>query len=272
MKQKKDFSNIILIIIFFIGMSIVLYPTISNYWNQRTQTAAIVNYDKTISNIDEEEYKKIFEKAEQYNENLSQLDFPLSQSKQISGYEECLNIIGNGMMGYIRIDKIDVELPIYHGTSDAVLDIAAGHIQGSSLPIGGEGTHSLISSHRGLPSARLFTDLDKLEIGDIFTIVVLNKVITYEVDQIRIVEPHDLKGLGLEEGKDYCTLITCTPYGINTHRLLVRGHRVENIVDMSAFVVSDAVRIEPIIVAIFIAIFIIIILTIIVLVKYRKKK
>lgn len=270
--MKKKCSNFILGIIFFIGMSIVLYPTISNYWNQRTQSAAIVDYDIIVSNIDEEEYNKLFEQAEEYNNKLKQLDYPLSQKDEITGYEESLNILGTGMMGYINIEKIDVELPIFHGTSDAVLDIATGHIEGSSLPIGGLGTHSLLSSHRGLPSAKLFTDLDKLEIGDMFTITVLNRIITYEVDQIRIVKPKDLKELEIEEDKDYCTLITCTPYGINTHRLLVRGHRVENVVDMSTYVVSDALRVEPILVAIVISIFIVIILVIVVFIKYRKKQ
>lgn len=270
--MKQNTSNIILIIIFFIGLSIVLYPTVSNYWNQRTQSTAIVNYDESISKLTEADFEKYFQEAEEYNKKLSKLDFPLSQSDKVPGYDNLLNVTGNGMIGYLYIKKIKVELPVYHGTSDAVLDVATGHIKGSSLPIGGEGTHAAMSSHRGLPSAKLFTDLDKLEIGDTFTMTVLNRTITYEVDQIRIVNPDEVSDLEIVEGKDYCTLITCTPYGINSHRLLVRGHRIENIVDVSKLIISDAMLIEPAVVAPLIAMPILFILVVWLLIKYRKKK
>lgn len=270
--MKKQLPNIILIIIFFIGLSIVLYPTISNYWNKRTQSELIMNYDEAISKMHETDFTKYFKQAEKYNKELTKIAYPLADADRVPGYDESLNIMGNGMMGYIYIKKIKVELPIYHGTSDAVLDVATGHIKGSSLPIGGKGTHSLLSSHRGLPSARLFTDLDKLEIGDVFTITILNKTITYEVDQIRIVLPNDISDLGIDPKKDYCTLITCTPYGINSHRLLVRGHRIENIVDVSKNIISDAMLIEPVIVAPLIAIPIIFVLVIVLFIKYRKRK
>lgn len=270
--MKKNVSNYILIAIFFVGLSLVLYPSISNYWNKRTQSLAIVDYEQKVLNIDEKEYERYFQEAETYNQKLFELEYPLSESKKINGYDDILNVIGNGMMGYIEIEKLKVKLPIYHGTSDSVLDVATGHVKGSSFPIGGKSTHSVLSSHRGLPSAKLFTNLDKLENGDMFKITVLNRVCTYEVDQIRIVEPDDVSDLEIKEDMDYCTLVTCTPYGVNTHRLLVRGHRIENTKDLHSLVVSDAIVQEPIIVAIVIAIPVIAILIIIMLIKYRKNK
>lgn len=268
--MKKKISNFILIAIFFIGLSIVLYPSISNYWNSRTQSEAIMNYDLTVSQMDSEKTAQIFKEAEEYNAQLAALDFPLSEKDKIPGYEQKLNVMGNGMMGYIYIEKIKVQLPIYHGTSDAVLDIATGHIQGSSLPVGGLTTHCVLSSHRGLPSAKLFTDLDEIQEGDTFKLTVLDRVCTYQVDQIRIVEPYDTSDLVIEEGQDYCTLITCTPYGINTHRLLVRGHRIENFVKTK--VVADALKIDPLVVAPIIAAPILLIMIIFLFIKYRKRK
>ena len=197
---------------------------------------------------------------------------PFINYSEVSGYDDILNVTGNGMIGYITIDKINVKLPIYHGTSESILNVAVGNLPGSSLPVGGESTHSVLSAHRGLPSAKLFSDLDKLKERDTFTITVLNRLLTYEVDHISIVEPDKIEDLYIEEGKDYCTLLTCTPYGINTHRLLVRGHRVENADDGAAVLTNDAYELDSLILAPVVAAPLLLILLIIVLVKYRKKK
>lgn len=188
-------------------------------------------------------------------------------------YESLLNVSENGIIGYIEIPVINCSLPIYHGTDETVLQIAVGHIEGSSLPVGGLGTHCVLSGHRGLPSAKLFTNLDKLSEKDTFYIRVLNETLTYEVDQIRIVEPHEVEALEIEPGKDYCTLVTCTPYGINTHRLLVRGHRINNPAGAGAVrATANAIQIRPALIAIVIAIPMLLVLLIILLVKTRKKK
>ena len=244
MRSRK--STIILIIFFFIGLSLLLYPSISNYWNSKTQTEAIINYEAMLAAYKPEDYTELFEQAEEYNRNLAQLQFPLRDYAQIEdSYWNTLDISGTGMMGYVSIPKINQELPLYHGTSEAVLSIAAGHFQGSSLPIGGEGTHCVISAHRGLPSAVLFTHLDRMELGDTFTITILDRDLVYEVDQIRIVEPDDVSLIQIEEGKDYCTLLTCTPYGINTQRLLVRAHQVDASQRSSIYIANEAYRMDP---------------------------
>ena len=250
-RKKGSLSTIILVVILLIGLSVMLYPTISDYWNSFHQTRAIANYDAVVAELDETDYEVLFAEAEQYNEQLRRLSAPFSESERLSGaYNNVLDVAGNGIIGYISINKIGVELPIYHGTSESVLNVAAGHLEGSSLPIGGESRHSVISAHRGLPSAKLFTDLDRLEVTDTFTITILNQVLTYEVDQIRIVLPSELDTLGIIQGQDHCTLITCTPYGVNTHRLLVRGKRIETPeAASSARITADAVRIDPILVA-----------------------
>ena len=230
-KKKKSgrLSTIILVLILLTGLGIMLYPTISDYWNSFHQTRAIAQYDEVVAQLDDTDYESLFAAAEAYNEHLRQLSLPYAQYDQLEDeYYSVLDVAGNGIIGYVDIPKIDVELPIYHGTSEQVLNMAVGHLEGSSLPIGGESRHAVLSAHRGLPSAKLFTDLDKMEVGDTFTITVLNQVLTYEVDQILIVEPAQLESLNIVDGEDYCTLLTCTPYGINTHRLLVRGHRIEN--------------------------------------------
>ena len=222
----------------------MLYPTVSDYWNSFHQTRAIANYDAVVAELDETDYEALFQAAEEYNEKLRGLGAPFSEHEELSElYYSVLDVAGNGIIGYINIPKINVNLPIYHGTSDSVLNVAAGHLEGSSLPIGGEARHSVLSAHRGLPSAKLFTDLDELEVADIFTITVLNQVLTYEVDQILIVEPTQMEALNVTAGQDYCTLLTCTPYGINSHRMLVRGHRVENIDDRVIVVTPDAQKI-----------------------------
>lgn len=241
--------TIILLISFFIGLSVLLYPTISSYWNSKTQSEAIVDYETMLANYEPEDFSKMFEEAEKYNEKLYSLDFPLQEYSKIQNdYWETLDITGTGMMGYISIPKISQELPVYHGTSDSVLGIAAGHFQGSSLPIGGKNTHSVVSAHRGLPSATLFTYLDRMEIGDTFTFTILDKTFVYEVDQIRIVEPDDTSLIQIEKGKDYCTLLTCTPYGINTQRLLVRGHQVDTSQNRNLYISNEAYRVDVLIV------------------------
>lgn len=258
--------KIVLLIVFFVGLFILLYPMISQYWNSKVQSEAISDYNKMFLNI-EEDYSDILKEAMEYNQKLLELQFPLVQYKKISGYSNLININNNGMMGYISINKIKVELPIYHGTSSSVLNVAVGHLEGSSLPVGGESTHSVLSSHRGLPSAKLFTNLDKLEIGDTFVITVLNQKLTYQVDKIVIVEPNDVSNLEIEEGKDYVTLITCTPYGINTHRLLVRGIRIEGQEKKELVITSDAYKIDKLIVALVISLPILILLIIYVMFK-----
>ena len=243
-KKRISLSTIILTVIFLVGLGVMLYPTVSDYWNSFHQTRAIANYDAVVAELDETDYEALFQAAEEYNEKLRGLGAPFSEHEQLSElYYSVLDVAGNVIVGYINIPKINVNLPIYHGTSDSVLNVAAGHLEGSSLPIGGEARHSVLSAHRGLPSAKLFTDLDELEVADIFTITVLNQVLTYEVDQILIVEPTQMEALNVAAGQDYCTLLTCTPYGINSHRMLVRGHRVENIDDRVIVVTPDAQKI-----------------------------
>ena len=245
--QKKK-ATIILLISFFIGLSVLLYPSLSSYWNSKTQTQAIVDYESMLASYRPEDYSAIFEAADDYNTRLAALEYPFVDHQQVEGYWETLDVSGTGMMGYITITKIGQELPVYHGTSDVVLSNAAGHFQGSSLPVGGENTHSVISAHRGLPTAVLFTNLDRMEIGDTFSFTILDRTITYEVDQIRIVEPNDTSLIEIVEGKDYCTLLTCTPYGINTHRLLVRGHQIDATRERNIYIRNEAYRIDTLIV------------------------
>lgn len=271
---KKNLSSIILVLIFLIGLSLLLYPSFSDYWNSFHQSRAIASYAEAVTNIDDIDYEKMWAEAEAYNAALTQKQnrWVLSD-EECEEYEQILNIGGTGIIGYIEIPSIKVSLPIYHGVDEAVLQIAVGHIEGSSLPVGGESTHCVLSGHRGLPSAKLFTNLDEMEEGDLFMIRVLDETLTYEVDQIRIVEPEDLSALEIEEGKDLCTLVTCTPYGINSHRLLVRGHRVENMENATSIrVTADAMQIDPVMVAPVIAIPILLILLIWLLVHYRKRR
>lgn len=271
MKSKRDYSTIILVLIFFIGLSVLLYPTISNYWNSKVQSRAIVDYEAMLANLTPEDYSAVFAEADAYNAQIRQINYPLMYHEQVPGYEETLNVAGTGIMGYITIEKLQVELPVYHGTSDAVLNVACGHVQGSSLPVGGPSTHAVLSAHRGLPSAKLFTDLDKLEIGDVFTITVLDRVLTYQIDKIQIVMPNEVEGLYVTEGEDYCTLVTCTPYGINTHRLLVRGTRVETPEVKNIYIATDAYRIDSLILAPIVAAPMLLVLLIILLVRHPKK-
>lgn len=271
---KRNLSNIILVSIFLIGLSLLLYPTFSDYWNSFHQSRAIASYAEAVAQVDDDTYVRMLEAARAYNEKLagSEQSWTLSEEER-EEYYELLNVAGSGIMGYIEIPSINVSLPIYHGVDEAVLQIAVGHIEGSSLPVGGLGSHCVLSGHRGLPSAKLFTNLDQLVEGDVFVIRILDETLTYEVDQIRIVEPTDLSSLEREDGKDYCTLVTCTPYGVNSHRLLVRGHRIENLKESSSIrVTADATQIDPVIVAPVVAIPILLLLLIWLLVYYRKRK
>ena len=256
---------------FLVGVSVLLYPAFSDYWNSRTQSRAIVDYEAVLEYLEPEDYSALFQAAYDYNEALYQTKYPLVDYQDVPGYHEALKVEGTSIIGYVKIDKIGVELPIYHGTSDDVLNKGVGHLEGSSLPVGGESTHSVMSAHRGLPSAKLFTDLDRLELGDTFQIIILDQVLTYQVDQIKVVTPTEVQALMIQEGMDYCTLFTCTPYGINTHRLFVRGIRIETIVEKPAIYVSnDAFRIEPLLVAPAVAAPMLLIFLIHLLVKYRE--
>ena len=265
-------TNIFLAIGLLIGLSFLLYPTVSDTWNAHHQTQVIENYNDEIENLSDTQSKKLITDAQTYNEKLRSMTNRWNLSEQdLQEYDNILNIGSSGIMGYIEIEKINVKVAIYHGTDDSVLQIGAGHLEGSSMPVGGEGTHSVLMAHRGLMSAKLFTDLDKVREGDTWTITVLNETLTYECDQIRIVEPEDLSDLQLIEGEDLCTLITCTPYGINTHRLLVRGHRVPN-AQGTADVTADGIQIEPIYIAPVLAIPALLLLLIILLVSTRRAK
>mgnify|MGYP001138316592 FL=1 len=248
--MRKNLSTIILILIFLVGLSVMLYPSVSDAVNRKHQSRAVAGYAEEVEQLSDADYQTYFDAADAYNRQLNTTPNAFYKPDLVSGYAQTLDISGTGIMGYITIPKISVELPIYHGTDEGVLQVAAGHLEGSSLPVGGAGTHAGISAHRGLPSAKLFTNLDELEVGDRFTITVLNRVLTYEVDQISIVLPTEIDQLLPTEGMDYVTLMTCTPYGINTHRLLVRGKRVETTESQKHIrVAADAFRIEPIIVA-----------------------
>ena len=249
--MRKHLSTIILVIVLILGVMILLYPTVSDYWNSFHQSRAIASYLEEIENIDPVNYEREWARAEQYNGALLNKPnrFVLSD-EDYAEYETLLNLTGSGIMGYIEIPKINCSLPVYHGTDEAVLQIAVGHIEGTSLPTGGPGTHTVLSGHRGLPSARLFTDLDQMEAGDLFVIRVMDRVMTYMVDQVLIVLPEEMDGLAIDPDEDYCTLVTCTPYGINSHRLLVRGRRTDNVeMEQIIKVVSDATQIKPILVA-----------------------
>ena len=256
MKKSKKKVTIILVVIFIAGLSLLLYPTVANTWNKFHQSQAINTYTETVAKMSQEEYDRLWQEAVDFNANIkNRSNLHKLDDDEMAKYNSILNISGDGIIGSIEIPSIDVILPIYHGISDRVLQNGVGHIEWSSLPVGGLGQHCVLSGHRGLPSARLFTDLDRLVEGDIFTLTIMEEVLTYEVDQISIVLPEDVSKLEFIEGEDYCTLITCTPYGINTHRLLVRGHRIENLNNGTGVrVISDAVQIEPLLVAVIIGI------------------
>lgn len=257
---RRNGVTLILVLALITGIGLLLYPSVSNWWNQVHQSNVVMEYASAVSDMNAKQYKKMLSEAKAYNRRLSETGAIWSMTAaQKKEYDSILNVDGHGAMGYIRIPKINVELPIYHGTDDSVLQSSIGHLAGTSLPVGGKGTHTVLSGHRGLPSAMLFTDLDRLKEGDTFTITVLDRTITYEVDQIRIVEPTDLSSLQIEEGKDLCTLVTCTPYGINTQRLLVRGHRIPN-ANGDAQVIAEALQVPPAYIALAVVIVVLLVL------------
>lgn len=271
--KKKHISTIIIALIFLAGLGFLLYPTVSNLWNRAHQSRAIATYTKQVEKLDDSQNKEMLKAARKYNKSLlKKSDHWKLSKKGKKKYESLLDVSGTGIMGYIEIPKIDCSLPIYHGTDEGALQIAIGHLEGSSLPVGGKSTHCVLSGHRGLPSARLFTDLDQMEEGDIFVLNVLGRKLAYEVDQIKVVLPDEMSDLEIVQGKDLCTLVTCTPYGINTHRLLVRGHRTKYIEETVVRVQKEAEKKET---GIWLlvgggAVFLIII--IIVVVKRRRKR
>ena len=273
-KKANHFVTVVLVLVLLAGLSLLLYPSVSDYWNSLHQTQAIASYAEEVANIDNDLYDEIWAAAQEYNKSLlSRSSQYILSDEQKQDYESQLDVSGLGVMGYIEIPEIDSSLPLYHGTEESVLQVGVGHLEWSSLPVGGESTHSVLSGHRGLPSAKLFTHLNKLAAGDIFILRILDEILTYEVDQIRIVLPDEVDDLKIVEGKDYCTLVTCTPYGINTHRLLVRGHRIDNIEESKAIrVTADAVQIEPLLVAPIVATPILLILLIILLLPKKPKR
>lgn len=273
-KKNNNWTTVFLVLLLLAGVSLLLYPSLSDYWNSMHQTRAIASYAETVSQLDTAQYDEMWKAAQDYNRSLAQREtaFALTD-EQKAAYESLLDVSGLGVMGYIEIPEIDCSLPIYHGTEESVLQVAVGHLEWSSLPVGGEGTHCVLSGHRGLPSAKLFTNLDKLAVGDTFLLRVLDEVLTYEVNQILIVEPEQVDALGIVPGEDYCTLVTCTPYGINTHRLLVRGHRVENTPEAARMhVTADATQFDPLLVAPVLAIPVLLLLLIILLLPKRQSK
>ena len=269
---KRNLVNIILFGIMILGFALLGYPTFADWWNSFHQSRAIMSYAEHVARMDTEEYERILSSAYAYNEMRAETgcDWDMDEEED-AAYNAELDFNRDGIMGYVTIDKIGVMLPIYHGTNEAVLQTSIGHLAASSLPVGGETSHSILTGHRGLPSAKLFTDLDRLVEGDTFTVNVLNETFTYEIDQIRVVEPTDLSQLQIYKGKDYCTLVTCTPYGINTHRMLVRGYRIAN-AQGEAKVVADAMQIEPVYIAPLIGVPMVTVFLIITLVRTRKKK
>ena len=273
-KKNNNWTTVFLVLLLLAGVSLLLYPSLSDYWNSMHQTRAIASYAETVSQLDTAQYDEMWKAAQDYNRSLAQREtaFALTD-EQKAAYESLLDVSGLGAMGYIEIPEIDCSLPIYHGTEESVLQVAVGHLEWSNLPVGGEGTHCVLSGHRGLPSAKLFTNLDRLAVGDTFLLRVLDEVLTYEVDQILIVEPEQVDALGIVPGEDYCTLVTCTPYGINTHRLLVRGHRVENTPEAARMhVTADATQFDPLLVAPVLAIPVLLLLLMILLVPKRRRK
>ena len=266
--MKKGKIGLLLVLMLFVGVCGLLYPAVSQYWNTKTQSRAVTNYQDVLAALKPEDYSVHFEAANRYNQYLASLHFPLTDYDQLENYNTVLNVSGNGVMGYITIAKIGVEIPIYHSIRSEVLNIACGHMEGTSLPAGGESTHCVLSAHRGLPHAKLFTDLDKMEVGDTFTITVLNQKLTYQVDQIKVVSPDEINDVQIVPGKDLCTLLTCTPYGINSHRLLVRGTRIENAAPVLQ-ITSNAYRIDSLVATPVVAAPILLILLIVLMIKYR---
>ncbi len=269
----RKISTIIMLSLFIIGLSVLLYPAISSYWNSKTQSHAVENYENMLENLGDINYGELFEAAEEYNRALSELETQLVDYPSLEKeYWSALNLGGDGMMGYVSIDNIGVTIPIYHSTSENVLAKAAGHVEGTSLPIGGSSTHAVISAHRGLPNAKLFTDLDKVQLGDTFKITVYDRVLMYQVDSVLVVTPENASNIVISEGEDYCTLLTCTPYGINSHRLLVRGKRIDALTTKTAYIGAEAFRIDALVVTPIVALPILLALIIYVIFQPVKKE
>lgn len=271
--MKSKIISFILFAILIVGMSLLLYPTVSDYVNTRHQTRAVRDYSSQVAGMNSDTTDKMLKAAQEYNERLRNTDKAFYTPELVEGYNSILDVTGTGIMGYISIDKIGVELPIYHGVDEAVLQFAVGHLEGTSFPVSGDSTHAVLSGHRGLPSATLFTHLNELEIGDTFEIDVLKEQYTYRVDQIKIVLPIEVEDLQIEEGKEYCTLMTCTPYGVNTHRLLVRGVRTEIAKEGEPnYVTNEAYLIDPVIVMPALAIPMFIVWLVVLGIRYGKRK
>ena len=268
--KKNNKIGTLLVLMLIVGICGLLYPAVSQYWNTKTQSRAVVNYQDVLASIQTEDFSEYLDAAHQYNRDLYQLDSPLMDYYKLDNYEDVLNVSGSGVMGFITIHKLGVELPVYHGIAEEVLNIACGHLEGSSLPVGGENCHVVLSAHRGLPHAKLFTELDKMELGDTFQVTVLNQTLTYQVDQIKVVRPDEIDDVQIVPGEDLCTLLTCTPYGINSHRLLVRGTRIEN-APPALYVSSEAYRIDSLVATPIVAAPMLLLLLIFLMVKYRDK-
>lgn len=273
-KRSGRWSTAVLVLLLVMGLSLLLYPTVSDYYNSFHASRAIVSYTQQVSDLADDAYQTIFAEADRYNESLAQAMNPWQFAKDHPDeYLQALHVSADGIMGYIDIPVIDVYLPVYHTTGEGVLQVGVGHIEGTSLPVGGKGTHTVLSGHRGLPSARLFTDLDKLVEGDTFILHILDETLTYQVDQILIVEPEDVSALEIQPNQDLCTLVTCTPYGINSHRILVRGHRIETAAQTPQVrVTGDAIQVEPVIVAVALAVPVLLMLLAAVLITTGKRR
>ena len=252
-KFKKQIPNIIFGLIFLVGLAIFLYPSVSNYVNSKNQSRAITNYEEALAAVSEEDYSRFWKEARDYNEELKSkpLNFKFSE-EELAKYNSILDPTGTGIIGYIEIENIGVNLPIYHGTEESVLQVGIGHLEGTSFPTGTKSTHAVLSGHRGLPSAKLFSDLDQMIVGDTFLLHVLDQTFAYQVDQINIVLPEETSDLAIVDDKEYVTLVTCTPYGVNTHRLLVRAKRVDYSEETKLIVPADATKYGNMVVAPFI--------------------
>ena len=272
--MKKHLTTIFLLLVFLVGLSVLLYPSLSDYWNSFTQSRVVLRYEDNVSKLSDRQYDSLLAEAREYNQRLAGRyeRFNMSDS-QLKEYNSTFDANGDGVIGIIEIPKIDVRLPIYHGTKDSVLQVGVGHLEGSSFPVGGKGSHAVLTGHRGLPSAQLLSRLDKMETGDRFKLTVLNEILTYEVDQITIVLPEDLSGLEIDPDGDYITLITCTPYGVNSHRMLVRGVRAANDAQpLNLRVSADARRIDAPLAAPACIALMLIIMLVYMLIKYKSRK
>ena len=269
---KEHLPTVVLVAVFLVGVCLLAYPTVSDWWNQQHASRVVASYQQAVEELDAEQLAALRAEADAYNAELSQrpASYELDDVRA-EEYARLLSVNGSDAMGSLSIPRIGVELPIYHGTSDGVLQVGVGHLAGSSLPVGGESTHAVLMGHRGLPSAELLTRLDELAVGDAFSVEVLGETLYSEVDQVLIVEPSDVSALAIEPGEDLCTLVTCTPYGINSHRLLVRGHRVDA-PELSTHVTADAVRVEPMLVACALAVPVLVVLAAAVLVRSRRRR